>query len=200
MDSNFWNNRYTQEVGLYGNEPNQYFKEKIRDLAPGRLLIPGEGEGRQALFAAGRGWQVTAFDMSEVARSHALDKAKHSGLNITYLLSKAEDFEYRQEVYDAAALIYFHLPDNIRNEVHKKITASVKPGGHLIVEAFHPEQLSYSSGGPKSEEMLYTTEMLTRDFEGWEILEKLEGEVLLQEGSGHAGPGYVSRLFARKSL
>ena len=199
MDNNFWNDRFTQEVDLYGTEPNQYFKEKIGQLKPGNLLIPGEGEGRQAVYAAELGWKVTAFDMSEVARRSALDKAMHARLNITYLLSRAEEFDYEQ-VYEGAALIYFHLPPEIRSFVHKKIAGSVKAGGHLIMEAFHPRQLTYSSGGPKNPKMLYTAEMLSRDFEGWEFLEKLEGEVLLQEGSGHAGPGYVTRLFARKSV
>lgn len=199
MDSTFWNYRYTQQAELYGLAPNEYFKEKIRTLTPGGILIPGEGEGRQALYAAGNGWQVTAFDMSEVARKSALDKAKRSGLPITYLLSKAEDFIYEQ-VYDAVALIYFHLPADIRSKIHKRIAQSVKPGGHLTLEAFHPKQLAHSSGGPKDAAMLYTADMLEKDFEGWEFLEKLEGEVVLDEGSGHKGKAYVTRLFARKAL
>ena len=200
MDSNFWDNRYTQEADLYGREPNQYFKEKIGQLKPGSLLIPGEGEGRQAVYAARLGWQVTAFDMSKLGQEHALQKAESLALPLHYHLSKAEDFSFGQETYDCAALIYFHLAPANRTSIHQKIAAAVKPGGHLILEGFHPRQLDFSSGGPKNEEMLYTAEMLSKDFEGWELLEKLEVEVLLQEGSGHAGPGYVTRLFARKPL
>lgn len=199
MDSTFWNCRYTEHSELYGLAPNEYFKEKILALKPGRILIPGEGEGRQALYAAGNDWQVTAFDMSEVARKSTLDKAKRAGLPITYLLCKAEDFLYEQ-VYDAAALIYFHLPAHIRHKVHTRIAQGVKPGGHLILEAFHPKQLAYSSGGPKDVDMLYTADMLEKDFEGWEFLEKLEGEVVLHEGIGHKGKAHVIRVFARKGL
>lgn len=136
--------------------------------------------------------------MSEVARKRALDKAKRSELTFTYLLSKAEDFAFEQ-VYDAAALIYFHLPTAIRSTIHKRVADSVKPGGYLILESFHPKQLGYTSGEPQQEEMLHTAEMLERDFSGWEILEKLEGEVLLNEGIGHAGKAYVTRLFARRN-
>ena len=200
MDNSFWDNRYTQEVDLYGTEPNQYFKEKIGQLKSGSLLIPGEGEGRQAIYAARLGWQVTAFDMSNVGRQHALQKAESLALPLNYQLSKAEEFNFKKETYDCVALIYFHLPPAIRTTIHQKIASSVKPGGHLIIEGFHPKQLALSSGGPKNEEMLYTAEMLSRDFEGWEFLEKMEGEVLLQEGSGHAGKAYVSRLFARKTF
>src|SRR5690606_10264751 len=144
MDNNFWNNRYTQVNDLYGTEPNQYFREKIGLLKSGHLIIPGEGEGRQAIYAAAKG-----------------------------------------------------SPGG-RPNIHKRIAASVKPEGHLIIEAFHPMQLAYASGGPKSEDMLYTAEMLSQDFIGCEFIEKLEGEVLLREGSGHAGPAYVTRIFARK--
>lgn len=200
MENTFWNNRYSQSPELYGEEPNQYFQEKINQLQPGKLLLPGEGEGRQAMYAAWSGWQVTAFDMSEVARRHALKKAERIGLQLSYQLSRAEDFNFEKEAYDCVGLIFFHLPPAVRPEVHQRIAASVKPGGYLILEAFHPEQLAYMSGGPKSEDMLYTGEMLQLDFAGWEILEQLEGQVALNEGSGHVGRGYVTRLFARKSL
>lgn len=198
MDHTFWDDRYRQSVELYGKAPNQYFREKIREIPPGNLLIPGEGEGRHAVFAARTGWEVTAFDMSEVARQHALEKAKSLKLPVNYQLSRAEDFTYEKEEFDCAALIYFHLPPAIRTEIHQKIAGAVKPGGHLILEAFHPRQLAYASGGPKDESMLYTAEMLSRDFTGWEWLENFEGEVMLNEGSGHMGKGFVTRLFAMK--
>lgn len=200
MENNFWDNRYSQGVDLYGTEPNQYFKEKVGQLKPGSLLIPGEGEGRQAISAARLGWQVTAFDMSKVGRQHAMEKAESLALPLNYQLSKAEEFNFEKETFDCAALIYFHLSSAIRTNIHKKIASSVKPGGYLILEGFHPKQIALSSGGPKNEEMLYTAEMLSKDFEGWEFMEKLEGEVLLQEGSGHAGKAYVSRLFARQTF
>lgn len=200
MDSTFWDNRYLQEFDLYGNEPNHYFKEKLAQLKPGNLLIPGEGEGRQAIHAALQGWRVTAFDMSKVGREHALQKAERQGISLDYQLSNAEDFIFEAENFDCAALIYFHLPPALRGEIHKKIGVSVKPGGYLILEGFHPKQLTLSSGGPKDEAMLYTSAMLHKDFEGWDFIEDVEQEVLLREGSGHAGPGYVTRLFARKRL
>ena len=199
-DNHFWDNRYTQSPDLYGAAPNQYFQEKINQLRPGRLLIPGEGEGRQAVYAAQQGWQVTAIDASKVAVRHALQKAEGLGLQLSYHHSKAEEFHYGKAYYDATALIFFHLHPASRVEAHGKVAASVKPGGYLMVEGFHPRQLDYSSGGPKKEEMLYTREMLVHDFEDWEVLESLEGEVSLREGSGHAGTGYITRLLARKRL
>ncbi len=138
--------------------------------------------------------------MRKVGRQHALQRAESLGLPLSYQLNKAEDFRFEEETYVCAALIYFHLSPAIRTNIHRKIASAVKPGGHLILEGFHPKQLGLSSGGQKNEEMLYTAEMLSRDFEKWEYLEKLEGEVLLQEGRAHAGKAYVSRLFARKAF
>ena len=101
---------------------------------------------------------------------------------------------------DAVVMIYLHLPPALRPAVHAKLVQALKPGGLLLLEAFHPKQLGYSSGGPKDEAMLYTLDMLRADLaDGMEEVMAEEGPATLDEGPGHQGPAWVTRWIGRKS-
>ena len=193
-----WNQRYAGEEYAYGTLPNLFFREKIMGLKPGRLLLPAEGEGRNAVFAAGLGWHVTAVDYSEHARAKALRLAELKGVSLDY---KVEDFtglDFGHDAYDAAALIYAHIDPGHRKLVHQRIVNSLKPGGYLILEAFNKNQVRNSSGGPRSEDLLYSVPMLQEDFKGIEISVLEETTVHLDEGGFHQGDAAIIRLFGRK--
>lgn len=195
----FWNERYSKEEMAYGHEPNVFFREQLEKLQPGRLLLPAEGEGRNALYAASKGWDVLAFDFSEAGQAKALALARQQGITIEYQVADAHQFETAPDTLDAVALIYAHFPAVLRLILHRKVVQWLKPGGVLILEAFHPKQLDgYTSGGPTDETMLYTPVMLLQDFEGLEIQLLEEREVELQEGTLHSGKAYVTRLVATK--
>lgn len=196
----FWNERFAANETLYGPFPNEYFKAFIdRQPAAGRLLLPAEGEGRHARYAARRGWQVDAFDFSEAALDKARRLSDAEGLSIHYWLQDVRFFK-APPVYDAVALIYAHFPPSIRVPFHQAIRHCVKPGGWVLLEAFRPEQLSgnFPSGGPRDPEMLYTSAQLQDDFAGWTFLECYDTIVNLQEGPFHQGEGAVVRLLAQK--
>lgn len=196
----FWNKRYSQEEMIYGTEPNVFFREQLRNLRPGSLLLPAEGEGRNSVFAALKGWQVQVFDYSEAGRDKALKLAEQRNVSINYQLSEVNTFTWQHESLDAVALIYAHFPPDLRLILHTRLQEWLKPGGVLILEAFHPEQLKYSSGGPKEAAMLYTADMLRTDFPKLEIQTLQEEEIILEEGSYHQGTAYVTRLVAKKPL
>ena len=86
----------------------------------------------------------------------------------------------------------------MRVSVHRAMLAALKPGGLVILEAFTPEQLNYTSGGPRLPEMLYTAGMLRADFAAGEVLELTETRTELAEGNYHSGPAAVVRLVARR--
>lgn len=195
----FWNDRYSQEQMVYGAEPNEYFREQLQRLKPGRLLLPAEGEGRNAVYAAQQGWQVTAFDFSETGYKKAMALAEQRGVTINYQVTGASQFTCEPESQDAVALIYAHFPPTLREEMHSKAISWLKPGGTVILEAFHPNQLGYSSGGPKDENMLYTAQLLQNDFNLLMIQQLDEMEKQLNEGPYHSGVGYVTRLVAKKT-
>lgn len=166
----FWNDRYSSREFFYGTKPNAFFKEQLDKLEPGKLLLPGEGEGRNAVYAAQRGWKVDAFDISEKARSKALSFAVSKEVEISYTISLAEEFEVSESQYDAIGLIYFHLSTDIRRITHRKIIRGLKPGGCLILEAFSKKQLGKDSGGPQDLDMLYGQNELRKDFAELEII------------------------------
>ncbi|MGB8331472.1 MAG: class I SAM-dependent methyltransferase [Polyangiales bacterium] len=192
-----WEERYGRDEYAYGEEPNAFFKACLDRLAaPGRLLLPGEGEGRNAVYAARQGWKVDAFDFSAAGRDKALRLAERQGVHIEYEIADYDTARIEPGAYDAVGLIFTHMHQSIRRTVHRKLVTALKPGGHLFLEAYSQEQLGYGTGGPPNEEMLYTVEDLREDFSDLDIvqLEKIEAEI--HEGQHHTGLASVLRLVA----
>lgn len=194
----FWNERYAQTDLAYGQQPNVFLKDQLNGLQPGKILFPAEGEGRNAVYAARQGWDVVAFDYSEASRNKARQMAAKAGVSLEYQVQNANDFSLEADSLDAIALIYAHFPAPTREIFHHNLQAWLKPKGIVMLEAFHPRQLQYASGGPKQESMLYSPHMLLEDFKDLEILLLEELEIVLDEGPYHQGPAYVTRLVARK--
>lgn len=194
----FWNERYDVAEYVYGTEPNDWFRLNLPS-PPGRILLPAEGEGRNAVFAARMGWQVMALDLSDKGREKALQLAAKANTSIQYDI--ADIREYPLETagpWDAIGLFYAHFPPEFRAETHRRLAQVLHPGGHLILEAFHPEQLGRSSGGPKTPDLLYTLELLLDDFAGLAVIKAEKISIHLNEGPGHYGPAEVVRLLLQK--
>jgi 2-polyprenyl-3-methyl-5-hydroxy-6-metoxy-1,4-benzoquinol methylase len=195
-----WDERYSAESYIYGTLPNAWLAAKIQGLTPGKLLLPAEGEGRNAVFAATKGWQVTAFDQSVEGQKKALKLATEKKVHIEYQIHDLTEFEFSAEHFDAIALIFVHLPEETRQTVHQNLLKSLKPGGYLILEAFTKTQLTKNTGGPRSEQLLYECEQIKQDFISLDIIERSELTIELNEGLLHQGEAHVIRLFARKPL
>ncbi len=193
-----WNNRFQADKSVYGKIPNQFFADELELLAPGSILLPGEGQGRNAVFAAKLGWDVRALDFSEVARKQALAFAAEEEVALTYDLMSFEQMDLPKDTYDAAGLILAHTLPQFRPLVHKKVAAALKPGGFLILEGFHKKQLGRTSGGPKRIDMLFNEAELTEDFSDLEILNLKVKTVELDEGNFHQGEAVIIRLLAKK--
>lgn len=199
----FWNERYNQAEYIYGTLPNNYFKQELNKLKPGKLLLPAEGEGRNAVYAARLGWEVVAFDLSQVAKEKALDLAKSSEVHIKYEVGEFEEFNFEENTFECVALIYAHFPADKKELYHQKLAKFLKPGGWVIFEAFSKSHLAFSSknpavGGPKNEDMLFSIEEIQTYFAGFEFLELQEKILYLNEGSYHNGKSAVIRFTGRK--
>jgi cyclopropane fatty-acyl-phospholipid synthase-like methyltransferase len=197
--SNFWDERYSFEEYVYGTEPNQFFKEQIDKFSsPGILLMPGEGEGRNAVYAAKLDWQVDAFDQSINAQKKALRLAKKNEKNINYQVTDVTKFYTEKNKYDAAAIIFVHFNSEERTIFHHKIINSLKPGGKLILESFSKSQFGKKSGGPQALEMLYSLEDVMNDFKEIKTILLEEKNVILNEGDKHSGEASVIRYVGEK--
>ena len=159
-----WDERFSAEHYVYGKEPNQFFKEQIEHLEPGKVLFVGEGEGRNAVYAASKGWAVDAVDISGEAKKKADKLAEESGVEINFKVADIADYSPADSNYDLIVFIYFHVMPDLREESHSKMLKSLKPGGRIVLECYEKDQLKYNSGGPKNEKILYSLEDVYSDF------------------------------------
>jgi ubiquinone/menaquinone biosynthesis C-methylase UbiE len=196
--NDFWNERYATQEYAYGVEPNQYFKEQLEKITPGKILFPAEGEGRNAVFAAKLGWQVFAFDPSTEGKRKAEKLAFENGASIDYQIAGYENIQYTPNSFDCIVLIFAHTHPLKRTEIHQKLTSYLKPGGILILEGFSKNQISYNSGGPRDIDMLFSKEELQSDFATFSELSVTETNYILDEGLFHQGTASVIRVFGIK--
>lgn len=194
--SNPWDERFSEEGFFYGKEPNVFLAEELEKINPGKALFPAEGEGRNAVYTAVLGWDVTAFDTSIEGRKKAILLADEHHVKINYVMDSHESFEAEAESFNLIACIYAHTQN--RREVNRKLLKFLKPGGIILIEGFSKEQLNYNSGGPKMPELLYSVEELEKDFEGISELSVQKHILHLSEGEHHKGESSVIRLIGRK--
>jgi SAM-dependent methyltransferase len=197
---NEWDERYARQEYIYGTEPNKFLKEQLSLLKPGRILFPAEGEGRNAVFAASIGWETDAFDQSVEGQRKAIKLATHRGVSVDYYIQSLNDWNPEPDQYDCIALIFVHLPEGLRQQVHNAVIRSLKPGGTLLLEAFTLNQLPRTSGGPKTAELLFTRELIVSDFKELIFTEFAETQTTLNEGPLHQGLADVIQLTALKPI
>lgn len=198
MSKALWDSRYSAGEYIYGKEPNAFFREQIDLLKPGRILLPAEGEGRNAVYAAAKGWEVFAFDQSDEGRKKALQLAEEAGVAIHYELGDLAEMPLPEEHFDVVALIFVHQAPDERRTFHQKLAGCLKPGGRIILESYTKEQLKYNSGGPKDPLLLIEPVDLAEDFKGLKIVENQSHIIWHQEGTMHSGEASVVRLIAEK--
>jgi SAM-dependent methyltransferase len=198
MTKDFWNERYHAKDFAYGKEPNVLLKGILEKMPVGKILFPAEGEGRNAVYAAMRGWDVYAFDISEEGKQKAERLAAEKKVTIHYELNSFEEYTSPENFFDCITLVFSHLPVESRQANFRKLLSYLKPGGKLIVIGFSKSQLGKSSGGPKDLDMLFSEEQLSGDFEGMKNISFRPIEMELNEGPFHSGPASLLQFTAIK--
>jgi len=197
---NFWNERYAEEGLAYGQAPNVFLTEVVDLIKPeGKVLVVGDGEGRNGVWLASEGFDVTSVDYSNVAIEKITALAKESDVNINAICADLNDWDWPIEEFDAVVAIYVHYPSASREAMHHKMLDALKPSGKIIMEAFNKAQLDYPSGGPPVIDMLFSEQELKDDFTRLNIQEVYEKIVYLNEGKYHVGDGAIVRLIGEKN-
>jgi len=195
----FWNKRYSEDNLAYGEFPNDFLNENLSYIPEcGKVLCIAEGQGRNALFLARQGFQVTAVDYSEVGIKKIQEQARDQNLKLKTFIADLKDFDFGIEKWDGVISIFCHLPSSLRKEVHQRITPSLTSTGVLLLEAYTPKQLDFNTGGPKDPDMFYSSSILAQDFPDLKILSNQECIREIHEGIYHQGMSAVVQLIATK--
>jgi SAM-dependent methyltransferase len=169
----FWDERYGSKDRVWSGNPNPQLEREVADLAPGRALDAGSGEGADAIWLARRGWRVTALDISAVALERG---AAHAGPEladrITWQRADLLDWTPHDQRYDLVSAHFLHLPSELRARVYANLAASVADGGTLLVVGHHPSDLQTTMGRPNLPDLMFTAEQLAAalEEERWEVV------------------------------
>ena len=198
-DSLAWDARYAAQPWMFGQAPNRYLESWGPRLpARGRALALGDGEGRNGVWLAERGLEVTAVDWSATGLGRATALAESRGVRLATHAADLVQWSWPDAGFDLIAWIFLHLPPADREVVAARAVQALAPGGMLVLECFSPAQNGRRSGGPREPALLWTRAMADTAFAGLDTLECLEGGVLLQEGPKHQGVAEVVRGCWRK--
>lgn len=160
----YWDERYGREQVWSGN-PNPLLVRYAADLPPGTALDVGSGEGADVLWLATRGWTVTAADISEVALRRSAELAEQAGAEIaariTWQQADIRTWTPEPERFDLVSAQFMHLPEPMREALHRRLAAAVRPGGTLLVVGHHPADLEVESmRRPHLPDMFATAEQM----------------------------------------
>ena len=194
----YWDQRFAAQEFVYGEQANDFLRQHAAGLAPGQALCLAEGEGRNAVFLAELGHQVCAQDISPIGLGKAKALALQKGVSITTLCCDLAALELKPNSLDLIAAIWMHVEPELRATVFEQAVEALRPGGHLLIEAYHPQQLEFSSGGPARRELLIEAAQLQQELAALEPLILQEIERTITEGSAHQGQSAVVQFFGRK--
>jgi SAM-dependent methyltransferase len=203
----FWDQQFSSPQYKYGTAPNAFLVSQAARIDAGsRVLVPGDGEGRNGVWLAEQGHAVTSVDGSSVGLDKSQALARTRGVRLTTVHADLVTWEPDAGSVDAVVSIYLHFPPDLRAMIHAKFFRALRPGGVFILEAFHPSHFGQSTFGPKDVTMMYSLELLRGDLAtfaaampGQRHEELLAEEVAvdLDEGPGHAGRSQVTRWVLR---
>jgi SAM-dependent methyltransferase len=197
-----WSQRY-REAGddyLFGAEPNRYLARHVGLLAGCReVLCVADGEGRNSVWLAEQGFEVTATEISAVAIERARKLAAGRGVSACFVQADILSAASPASSCDALVAIFIQFAGPVEREtLFDGMKRAVRPGGVMLVQGYTPKQLEYRTGGPSAVENLYTEALLRRYFSDWELLRVDEYEDDLAEGSGHRGRSALIGVVARR--
>ncbi len=199
MSKEHWDKSFSDTDFVYGEKENHFINNKS-NIIPAHSAIGcfAEGEGRNAVYLAKLGHDVTAFDQSTVG----LEKTKTlAGQNNVEVKTAAMDLtkeKVQGNQFNAAIMVYGHVPKNDQKFFMENMVNSVKTGGYIIFEIYSEAQLEYQTGGPKSVDMLYDPADILNWFQSYKFIHFYYGEAVRNEGKRHVGTGHVIQAVMKK--
>lgn len=194
----FWNERYSEAQYAYGLEANDFLK--AQQIGSGlKILCLAEGEGRNGVYLAKLGNEVTCVDYSEAGLEKTRTLAKQNGVEVTCVCADLGQMNLQAASWDLIIGIFAHFPKSVKEHIWPQVYDALKPGGQLIAEVYDEEQLRFGTGGPQQLDLLYTVDeletLLSTNFQH-RLIEKVYREV--HEGTYHNGASATIQVLAHK--
>jgi SAM-dependent methyltransferase len=195
-----WDTRYSEAGYAYGQDPNEFLKASANHIPMGNVLCLGAGEGRNAVYLARQGINVTAVDISEKGLAKARLLAKEHSVRINTIQSDISEFKINKNHWHGIISIFFHTSPALRKTIHSNVVAGLVPGGFFILEGYSQEQLEYKTGGPPVPELLFDLDELQAELNDLEFLVNQQIIRKVVEGKYHTGKASVIQIIGKKSL
>ena len=197
--ADFWNPKFDTSEYIFGKEPNSFIASVIPPASSDQTAYaPADGEGRNGVYLAKMGYAVTSVDISEKAVEKALMLAADQGVEIN--ASVGDVMGAAPAEFDVVIVSFMHFKAHDHKRFVNHLIAALKPGGLLVIEGYSLDQIPFQSGGPKSEDMLYTRQKLADDFKSLDLILLQDARRVLNEGARHQGEAATIQLVARKAL
>jgi len=159
-DRDFWNSKFSDPNFQFNRRPSRLLVEAIRGRQPGLAIDLGMGEGRNAIYLAQQGWQVTGVDLSDVAVTQAKTRAAQMGVKLNAVIDDLDHYDFGLNRWDLIILFYMHAwYHGAKPRSVQRLHDALKPGGLLVIEGF-----------AGSEEFEFHPNELLRDFGDLKIL------------------------------
>ena len=183
-----WDERYAGRDYVFGTEPATFLVRSAGVLPPAsRVLMLAEGEGRNAVWLAGQGHEVTGIDGSAVGLAKAARLADARGVQVTLRQGDVLDWDGADGPWDAVAAIFVHFRRAEWAGLARALAFGLRPGAVFLYHGYGPGQLALGTGGPRDRDMLATAAEVAAPFPGWEVLVAREHDEVLAEGTRHLG-------------
>lgn len=179
VDANGWDQRYSDEERVWSAEPNVFVEQYLTGRTPGVALDLGAGEGRNAVWLAQQGWEVTAVDFSAVGLAKARDMAREAEVELATVVDDVEAYEPTGPV-DLVLLSYLQIPDAAQRRLLRRVARWLDPGGAVFVVAHDKSNIDAGRGGPQDPDVCYTVEQTVTALAGLEVT---FAEVLDRDGA-----------------
>jgi len=213
-----WDERYSKVEDAFGIGANSFLKSQLElpnsgllshhlkrnNKVPNKVLCIAAGQGRNALYLAKQGFEVTALDISKVGLEQLAQTAQEQELSLTTLYGNIENINLGANKWDIITCFFMHTPLTTRKALYKKVPDALNEGGQFIFESFSLKQLELkkqnegSIGGPSTPELFPTVEELSSELENLDIQHLVEAERELEPSPFHKGKAAVIQLIAKK--
>ena len=161
-----WDERYSGPDLVWGAGPNRFLAGEATALPAGHALDLGTGEGRNAIWLAERGWQVTAVDFSAAGLARAARLAAERAVGVDWVQADLLDYRPAPAGYDLVLVAYIHLPAAGLAHLFRTAAAAVAPGGTLLVIGHDRDNITRGHGGPQDPDRLYTAAAVAAELDG----------------------------------